>query len=173
MNRYLVLLKNKSVQLALGSTIGILILLTIFSPKKSVSPTTTLPSPFRPELQNVSESKRQESASYLATIGNQLPIYLDNIETSVNISTTLNIYRLPADPAETLRFEIYGISYLNPDSSELDNPNITAFRETFIHGLQQLRDAGIDPTQLIFIYGDKQYVRDTATIWVNKYHLLP
>lgn len=168
------LLKNKHVQLALGATSGILILVALFSPKRTSTPAPVpLPSPYRPELQQVSDSKRRESATYRESIKNKFPLYRDHIQTSVGITTTLNLYFLGSDPPEIVRFEIYGVSYLGRDNSEFTNKNITAFKETFTTGLTLLQDQGIDPTKLIFIYGDKQYVRDTATAWVIKYKLLP
>ncbi|MFH1244812.1 MAG: hypothetical protein V1487_04565 [bacterium] len=168
------LLKNKHVQLVLGISLGILVLIAILSPKRSVTPTTPpLPSPFRPELQQVSDARRRKSITYRESIKSKLPIYRENIETSVGIETTLNLYFLDSDPAETLRFEIYGLSYLNRGSSEFTNPNITAFKETFQKGLALLTEKNIDPAKLIFIYGDKEYVRTTAQAWVDKYHLLP
>lgn len=168
------LLKNKHVQLVLGISLGILVLIAILSPKRSVTPTTPpLPSPLRPELQQVSDARRHESAIYRGSVKTKFPIYRDNIQTSVDIETTLNLYFLDSDPAETLRFEIYGLSYLNPDSSEFTNPNITAFIETFRKGLALLTENNIDPAKLIFIYGDKEYVRTTAQAWVKKYNLLP
>lgn len=171
---YLELLKNKTVQLVLGISLGILILVTLLSPKRSTTPISSpLATPFRPELISLSDSRRAESATYRASIASQLPIYQDDITTSVGITTTLNIYYLESDPAETLRFEIYGVSYLGRDESEFTNRHITAFKETFSLGLDLLRKKGVDPNKLIFIYGDKEYVRDTATAWVKKYNLLP
>lgn len=168
------LLKNKHVQLALGVSLGLLILTLLLSPRRpSPDVQPPLPSPYRPELQNVSVDQRLAATTYRSSIASQLPIYVESIPTSVNLPTTINIYFLPSDPPETLRFEIYGLSYLNRDSSEFTNPNITAFRETFNHGLDLLRQKGIDPSQLIFIYGNKEYVRDTAQAWITKYALLP
>ncbi|HBD02535.1 MAG: hypothetical protein UX38_C0001G0038 [Microgenomates group bacterium GW2011_GWC1_46_16] len=169
------LLQNKHIRLALGISVGFLILILLLSPHASnpqiVPP--PLPSPFRPELQSLSSTQRSTVAAYRATITDKLPIYQDNISTSVKLKTTLNLYILPSDPAETVRFEIYGVSYLNRDSTEFTNPNLTAFKETFQKGLALLREQGIDPTQLIFIYGDKAYVRETAEFWIKNYQLLP
>ncbi len=171
------LLKNKHVQLALGISLGILVLILLFSPHPagpaSRDDSRALPSPYRPELQSVGDVRRLEASNYRRSVQDQLPIYQDDIQTSVGITTTLNLYFLGSDPPEIVRFEIYGVSYLGRDNSEFTNKNITAFKETFTTGLTLLQDQGIDPTKLIFIYGDKQYVRDTATAWVIKYKLLP
>ncbi len=172
------ILKNKFALIAVSVSLFILLLVIIFSPKKSVQTapdsgmttqsTTTL------ELVDLSQAKRQSAMIYVESIENKLPISLESFATSVKINTSINMYRLSDDPAEIVRLEIYGLSYLN--KNELDpikNPNITAFKESYLKALELLEGKNIDPKKLIFIYGDKDYVRTTANYWVDKLKLEP
>lgn len=171
---------NKFFRLAVifGSLFFLLTL--VLSPKKS-SQLTASPPPIegatethnRPELQGLPDNKLKSAADYRSLISDRLPIRLENFATSVGINTTINIYYLPSDPASVLRFEIYGVSYINKDSTPLTNPNIIAFQESFKKGLSLMENVGIDPKQVIFIYSDIEYIRNTAQAWVNEYSLLP
>lgn len=170
------ILHNKSVQIALGVTILILILVLTLSPKKSTAPTSLpLPTPQpRTELINLSQEKRDRSIEYLSLISSRLPIYLDSFRTSVGLTTSIRVYRLADDEPEVVRLEIYGLSYMNKDElDEKKNPNVTAFRESYNQALSLMREVGIDPKQLIFIYGDKEYVRKTTQIWIDALNLQP
>lgn len=168
--------RNKTVLFVAGISLGILILVVIFSPKRNVSPPPSSPplaSVYRPELINLGEQKRREAAAYRTSITDRLPIYVEGFKTSVGIKTTINIFSLPSDPVETIHFEIYGPSYLVADASEFTNPNLTAFKESHLHGLELMKDQGIDPQKLIFIYADKEYVRNTTRAWLDKLGLAP
>lgn len=156
-------------------SIFILILILIISPKKNVSPTTS-PDPqatsqLRTELVDLSKEKRDQAMIYVATIEDKLPLYLESFETSVGITTSINIYRLDDDEAEVVRLEIYGLSYLNAESDESKNPNVTAFKESYLKAIEMLESQNIDPKRLVFIYGDKQYVRETTQVWLSALNL--
>lgn len=169
------LLKNKSARLALGITAGIGLLVIILSPKKSSAPVSrelSSPAP-RTELINLSEEKRRTTMIYVDQIEAKLPLYLENFKTSVGINTTINIYRLDSDEAEVVRLEIYGLSYLNTDSNEAKNPNVTAYKESYAKAMEMLESKNIDPKRLIFIYGDKEYVTKTANRWISDLKLSP
>jgi len=165
---------NSFARLALGATVGILILIAIFSSSKD-SPSAPLPistpTP-RTEIANLSQEQRTAALTYKQSIESNLPIYQEGFVTSTGIVTTLNLYSYPDDPEETVRFEIYGLSYLNSDPSPFTNPNVTAFQESFNYGLSLLKERGIDPKKLIFIYGDKEYVRTTIESWIDRLELL-
>lgn len=175
-NQYLPLLKNRSVQLVLGATLGILILLAIFSPHKnsSTSPTVAPESSPNALSQFNSNFSQFRTRSQLETLSSpfpfkkgQIPILVSSYPTSNNIITSLNIYYYPGDPTNTLRFEIYGLKY---DNSEAE---ITAYRETFAHGLSLMRERGLNPSLYKFIYSRNQSIQSTAATWVLKYKLLP
>lgn len=153
-----------------------LILVAVLSPKKSSSPVpnpSAVPSALdtggRPELEGYESERLRQASDYRALIADRLPIYLENFKTSVDITTSINIYFLPGDPASTVRFEVYGLSFMNRDATPLSNPNITAFVESYKKGLAELKSRGIDPAQLLLIYGDTEYVRNTAKDWITKY----
>jgi hypothetical protein len=158
MQNILALFKNKFVLTAAGISVFILFLILIFSPQKNQgtsSPTPSSTSQLRSELEK------------------KLPIYLESFNTSVGITTSINLYRLDTDEAEIVRLEIYGLSYLNADSSEKKNPNVTAFKESYRKALDLLESNNIDPKKLIFVYGDKEYVRTTSEAWIKALNLHP
>lgn len=104
---------------------------------------------------------------YVESIEKKLPLYLESFETSVGITTSINLYRLDDDEAEVVRLEIYGLSYLNKEADEKKNPNVTAFKESYVKAMEMLESQNIDPKKLIFIYGDKEYIRKTSQAWVD------
>lgn len=169
------LLKNKSVQIAIGITFLVLILILLLSPNNkstSIISPDSMPST-RVELVDLSKEKRKEAMIYVSNIENKLPLYLENFNTSVGITTSINIYRLKDDEAEVVRLEIYGLSYLNQDSNENTNPNVTAFKESYKKAIEMIEGVNIDPKKLIFIYGDKEYVSKTSQIWISALKLKP
>ncbi len=170
-------LKNKSILTALSIGMFILIIVIVFSPKKNVvnsPPSNTSDEPrTRTELVDLSKEKRDQAMIYVESIEKKLPLYLEKFETSVGITTSINFYRAKDDEAEVVRLEIYGLSYLNSDSDESKNPNVTAFKESYAKAIEMLESQNIDPKKLIFIYGDKEYVRKTSQLWIDALKLRP
>lgn len=151
-------------------------ILIISSNKPTPAPTseTTQPTAANSfsEFTNLTEERVNNAINYRQLIEDRLPIRMRDYETSVGIITSIDITPHPTEPSLT-RLDITGLSYLNKD--ELDptkNSNITAFRETFTKALQLLSEAGIEPKQLLFSYGEADYVRATANEWVDKLGLL-
>lgn len=176
MNSLFKLLQNKFARTVVALTLIIFVMILIFSPNARRSElnedSTSNPEP-RGELINLADEKRRESMIYVAEIESKLPIYLENFRTSVGITTAINLYRFDSDEAEVVRLEIYGLSYMNSETDELKNPNVTAFKESYVKALEMLEGKNIDPKKLIFIYGDKDYVRKTAATWVSALNLAP
>lgn len=176
---YKKLLHNKFFLVAAIISGFVLLLSVLISPKKerSLAPIPSSPptaiSQLRSELSNLNEEKRQAAIDYYDLVSDNFPFHLPKLATSVGINTEVYIYHAEDDPLEITRFEVIGLSYVN--KNELDpskNPNVTAFKESFQMGLSVLREAGIDPSKLIFVYGDKDYVQATASYWVDKLGLL-
>jgi uncharacterized secreted protein with C-terminal beta-propeller domain len=171
------ILKNKSVQIAIGISVIILILTIIFSPKKTITPSQSSEklnsSEPRPELIDLSKEKRNAAMIYVSQIEQKLPLYLASYKTSVGIDTSINIYRVRDDEAEIVRLEIYGLSYMNQDTNEGKNPNVTAFKESYAKAIEMLESQNIYPKKLVFIYGDKEYVRSTSEAWIRALKLHP
>lgn len=173
------LLKNKSVIIAIVVSLFILLLVIILSPKRSVSPAPPAPSAApqnragSPVLINLSAERRAAATSYVQSISGKLPLYLEGFKTSVGIDTTINIYRLDTDPPEVVRLEIYGLSYMNKDANPQKNPNVTAYRESYAKAISMIESVNVDPKKLIFVYGDKEYIRTTTGAWIDALHLHP
>lgn len=171
------LFANKFLLIAASTSIVILFIITIITSRSS-APTpstenvsTANTNPFS-DFANLTEERLKNASDYRSLIQDRLPIYLSDYTTTTNITTTISISIHPSEPSLT-RLDITGLSYLNKD--ELDptnNPNIVAFEESFKHALNLLREAGIDPKQLLFNYSEADYVRATATHWVDKLGLL-
>lgn len=175
--------------LAVIAVILLVVLLVLtFQKQKFVGPLTVplIPTPsvtVTPALQPVSESgippqtNIQKSISGLDnTISlneknkvDTLPIRSDDFQTTQNLKTTINIYSFPYDPPSVLRIEIYGINYNNP---ELTGQDALAFRDSFLEVKKRLAPYGVDLKKLQIIYGNRQYIQDTATYWVKEFNLL-
>lgn len=170
-------MNKKFFLIAASITLFIFILVLIFSPKKNLNPAgppkVDDSRAQRTELIDLNKEKRNQAMIYVSAIEDKLPIYLESFETSVGITTSINIYRVGDDEAEIVRLEIYGLSYLNSDSDEKKNPNVTAYKESYAKALEMLESQNIDPKKLIFIYGDKEYVRQTTQIWIDALKLHP
>lgn len=162
---------------AAGISIFFLILTLVLSPKKSSNTAMPLASTNSTLSNlvplNLSEEKKTAIASYTKSIENKLPIFLESFDTTANIETFISISRLSDDPAEIVHLSIGGISYINKNElDESKNPNVTAFKESFLKAVDLLESQNIDPKRLLFVYSDVPYVRETATYWVDKLGLL-
>lgn len=172
------LFANKFLLTAVSISAIIFFLILLFSSRQRATP-DTIPSSSQSEstnpfsgFTNLNEEKITNATNYRMLIQERLPIRMRNLQTSVGIETSIDITLHPTEPSLT-RLDITGLSYLNKD--ELDpskNPNLQAFQESYLRALTLLREAGIEPKQLLFSYGEADYVRVTANYWVDKLGLL-
>jgi len=173
------LFANKFLLTAVSISAAILFFVLIISSRHSTPTPTTPPdstqsestSPFS-EFTNLTEEKVNNAVSYRKLIADRLPIYLADFKTKSGIETTIAISIHPTEPSLT-RLDITGLSYLNKDELDpIKNPNVLAFQESFQKALSLLRESGVEPKQLLLSYGEADYVRATATYWVDKLGLL-
>lgn len=106
------------------------------------------------------------------TLQSFLPIYLTDFPTSVNITTTINIFTLPQDPNHLIRLDIYGIDYQSSSTNEAINPHATAFKESFLKAKSLLQEKGIDLQNIYFVFGSRAYIQQTAQEWIQHFNLL-
>lgn len=169
---------NKFLLISTTISLAILVIILLLSnknPNTLSNAPEPLPSSNSPlsGFTNLTEEKVNNASKYRSLVQDRFPIYIKEYKTSVDITTSIHIYYLSDDDPSIMRLEIYGISYLN--KNELDpkkNPNIQAFQESFQQALKLITEVGVDPQQFIFLYGDKDYVHNTATYWVDKLGLL-
>lgn len=172
------LFANKFLLTAVSISAVVFFFVLILSSRRTTTPTTIPEStqsvstnPFA-EFTDLTEEKVKNATNYRALVAERLPIRMANLKTTTGIETSIDISIHPTEPSLT-RLDITGLSYLN--KTELDpkkNPNIQAFKETYTKAIQLLRESGIEPKQLLFSYGEADYVRTTATEWVDKLGLL-
>ena len=98
-----------------------------------------------------------------------LPLRIDDFKTSTPLITTINLYSLSTDPPESLRFEIYNVNFNNLNITGND---AIAFKDSFIEVKKILLTKKVNLKNLQIIYGNRQYIQDTATSWVNSFKLL-
>lgn len=98
-----------------------------------------------------------------------LPTRIDDFKTSTALVTTINLYSLPTDPLESVRLEIYNLNFNN---SLLTSTDAIAFKDSFIEIKKILLVRKVNLKNLQIIYGNRQYIQDTATYWVNSFKLL-
>jgi len=101
-----------------------------------------------------------------------LPIYIKNFKISNGMLTTLNIYTIPEDPAYLVHVEIYGVDFENQNISKDDNPNVTAFIESFQEIKRQLTNKGVDIHNIYLIVGQRPYIQATSDLWIKTFDLL-
>lgn len=102
-------------------------------------------------------------------IVDDLPIYIENFVTGAKINTTINVYELVSDPPTSVRIEIYGPNYNN---AGLLSEDAKAFKASFEEIKKYFKTKKVNLNNLQIIYGNRQYIQDTATLWVKEFGLL-
>jgi len=175
---------------------GIFLVLLILLPSRRPSPTPPSPSPdsfsqltrqslqdytlpdytqppTKPDGQADTDNPSVQAAIQTKqTLQTHLPLYSENFPTSVNISTTINIYTLPQDPNYLIRLDIYGINYHHSSTDETINPHATAFKESFLKAKSLLEEKGVNLQSVYFIFGGRPYIQQTAQEWIKHFNLL-
>ena len=105
-------------------------------------------------------------------LASKLPIILRDFKTSVGIVTTTAIFTFDHDEANVVHVETVGLDFRNLDNNPATNPNVTAFRETFLASLEKIREAGVDPGNLHYTFGTRDFQHITAQRWVTQMNLL-
>lgn len=98
-----------------------------------------------------------------------LPYRIENFVTGTKINTTINVYELVTDPPTAVRIEIYGPNYNN---AGLLSEDAKAFKASFEEAKKYLRSKKVNLNNLQIIYGNRQYIQDTAALWVKEFGLL-
>lgn len=93
-------------------------------------------------------------------------------QTSVGITTNINIYTIFSDPRDTIHVEIYGINYHNRETDAAKNPDVVAFKESFIKLNDVLKNMNVNLKDLNVIYGTNEFMHDTADFWIKFFNLL-
>lgn len=102
-------------------------------------------------------------------IGEDLPIRIDSFNTGTKINTTINVFSLVTDPPQSVRIEIYGPNYNN---AGLLSEDAKAFKASFEEIKKYFKQKKVNLNNLQIIYGNRQYIQDTATLWVKEFNLL-
>jgi len=105
-------------------------------------------------------------------IVNNLPIYVVDFQTSVGLTTTINIFTVEGDPDFAVRVEIYNINFNNTESNPDLNPEVTAFIESVEFAKSEIAKLGVDVNNLYIIFGTRKFMQDTANSWVSIHNLL-
>lgn len=165
-------LKNKPILFGFV-IIVIVILIAIFSVGSPNPPSTpTIPSPSSNlSFVNLNDQKTRQAVEHRTEIADSLPINVPLFKASNGLESAITIQYLDSDPPGTVHLLITGISYLDPSVD--NNPNATAYKESYAEAMRLMRDRDIDPTKLIFIYGDRDYVVRTAAAWISAFNLHP
>jgi hypothetical protein len=117
----------------------------------------------------VVESENQlaePSSKEKAKILPKLPIYIEKFKTSNSKSTTINIFSIEGDSNNFIRVEVYGVNYNNASSDE-NNPDYIAFRDSFAKAKEEIKKTGADPDKLIYIFYTREYIHSTAEAWAR------
>lgn len=111
----------------------------------------------------------QKSESEKDKIIDQLPYRINGFITGSKINTTINVFTLESDPPQSVRLEIYGPNYNN---AGLLSEDAKAFNASFKEVKKFFDQNEVNLANLQIIYGNRQYIQDTATLWVKEFGLL-
>ena len=136
-----------------------------------IPPSFTQPPPDSEGKIDLNSQEVVSSIENISKLTDSLPIY-EEFETSVDIKTTINIYRIGLDPQYLIHIDIYGINYQNQELDEEKNPEVTAFKESFNKAKELLQNRGVDIKEIYFVFGGKNYIQETAELWIEKLGLL-
>ncbi len=126
--------------------------------------------PVQTNYQKVAEQIiNQSSEIEKDKIVDDLPYRIENFVTGTKINTTINVYELVTDPPTAIRIEIYGPNYNN---AGLLSEDAKAFKASFQEIKKYFKTKKVNLNNLQIIYGNRQYIQDTATLWVKEFGLL-
>lgn len=97
-----------------------------------------------------------------------LPIFIKGFQTSVGIKTDISIYSVD-DLPHAIHLEINGINLLQMDEG---TPELTAFQESLTEALTRVREAGVDPHQINYIFHNIPEYHERAAYWAQQLGLL-
>lgn len=144
--------------------------------KSSITPTTTKTPQNKPitisavDRNSVVENQdTSTSINEIEKLYDVLPVYIDNFKTKSGQTCTVNLYIGYEDPIGSLRLEIYGPNY---NERNLSGQNALTFKECFTEIKNTFNLKKVDIKKLIFIYGNRQYIQNTASYWVKEFKLL-
>lgn len=161
-------LTKKQKKLILAIAIGLLaaLLVVIFSNKDDQSqpaPQTEYESKFDLTIESPKEEER--AIEEKQQLQNQLPIYIENFQTSIGIETAINVFAQSYDPAHVVRLEIYGINYNNSQTT-INNPDYIAFQDSVEKAIFEITTLGTNPKNLIFKLSNTPYIHQVASKWI-------
>lgn len=172
------MLKKTKIILFIASAILILTIIIVLI-TRSLNPATetgtepVIPTSQTPTISQLTQSSFDTANKAKQTILPRLPIEITNFETSVRINTNILISSYINDSPDIVRIEIFGIDYLPGQNDPTTNPNMVAFKESFQKAIAILKENKIDIKNLHISLSNKQYIRDTAEVWIKILNLLP
>lgn len=119
-----------------------------------------------------SSSQTKKAIETKKKLESSLPIYVENFKTSNDRLTTLNVYTIPEDPEYLVHIEIYGIDYQIQNSNPSENPDAVAFIDSFNEIKSRLSSKGVNVKDLYFVFSGREYIQDTAEVWIKEFQLL-
>lgn len=161
-------LTEKQKKLIFAVTLGLIaaILVVLFSNKDNQSQSSSQ-TEYESRFDLTIESPKEEEAAIeeKQKIQAQLPIYIEDFQTSVTAKTTINVFALSYDPEHVVRLEIYGIDYNNSQAA-INNPEYLAFQDSFEKAIFEITKLGTNPENLIFKLSNTPYIHQVASRWI-------
>ncbi len=135
--------------------------------------TPTIYPPINPPQTNLKQLTTEINTSLSGNekdkIIDSLPLYIKDFSTGTKINTTISVYTLLSDPAQSVRIEIYGPNY---NSQDLTSEDAKSFVSSFQEVKKRLSSTKVNFQNLQIIYGNRQYIQDTASYWAKTLNLL-
>lgn len=177
MLNYIKLNRNKVI-VVLGILLIVLSALSFYNqPTPEVTPVTVEEledvEPFDTRLTSHSKgATKQGAAEAKNIIREQLPIAVDNFETSSGITTQLYINSLYYDANHILRVTIEGVDYFKEVEDYSTDSDVIAFKESFEKIKSEISAKGVDPEAFFYLFNSTTEEHNAAQIWVAQLDLL-
>ena len=172
------MLKKTKIFFLIASGVIVLIIIVILLTRFIVPDTKIRTTPVLPGNNTQTVSILNNSEVTVATKAKtillpQLPIDITNFENTNGIKTDIHISSFKNDNPEDVRIEIFGIDYNYNQNDPNTNPNMVAFKDSFVKAIDTIKADGVNINDLHILLSNKQYIRDVAETWIKTLNLLP
>ncbi|MBI4039475.1 hypothetical protein HY388_01445 [Candidatus Daviesbacteria bacterium] len=109
----------------------------------------------------------QTSQQMISQLQEKLPFVKEKFITSSGHTTSYRIFRLETDPDFVININVYGINFQSVSGDPDYNQNVQDFQETARGAFDWIKSQGVNPNDLIILWGDRKFIQDSAESWLK------